>query len=272
MRAMIDDISPFAIMGNQAEEIEQINVDNSVSGHASDKAWGDKSNSPKVSNGDSGRKESGSSLEEAEESTEEQGQCDKVEETDMDSIPATNSDSDMDIEPATNNDGIVAGSSDKTYALSAADKPINLCECCLCCFRIQSYEEIGSLYNHIKLKHKTSRICAVCNIKFPDVYKLMLHVAEFHRGNKSLKCRKCKKKFGYHDELKKHIDFCFLSDISDNDLDNSPTRSPQNKKQKLDSSTNSATGMAELVSTMKNTQNTLDKINELINSEPSRFE
>ena len=245
---MIDDISPFAIMGNQTETIEQSNVDDSVGEKSSTHAWGDKS-TPLVRSTDT-------------DAEEEDIQTKCSEDGDISGETESNAKESKD-----------CPRSGKTYAISKDDKPINLMECCLCCFRIQSYEEVLSLYSHIKIKHQTSRVCAVCNIKFPDVYKLMLHVVEFHRGTKSLRCRKCKKKFQYHDELKKHVDYCFLSDISDNEMDDeveaSPTKSPKNKKQKFD---NSATGIAQLVSTMKNTQNTLDKINELINLEPSRFE
>ena len=235
MSANIDDISPFAIMSNQADEIALSNVDTSVCRNSSKSAWGDKSNSPKekdkVSN--SGDKET-----EKESSVSSDYQTDKEDE---------------------------AG---KKYALKKDDKPINLCECCLCCFRIQTLEEIASLYDHVQTKHKSETRCVVCDIKFNDCYALMLHVAEFHRGGKSFRCKNCCENFTYHSELAKHQDFCFLSSESD-DLDESPIKSPLKKKQKFEKS---RPVMPELVNTLKNTQDTLDKIKTLITSEAGPYE
>ncbi|KAL5266291.1 hypothetical protein ACHWQZ_G003644 [Mnemiopsis leidyi] len=229
MSANIDDISPFAIMSNQADKIALSNVDTSVCRTSSKSAWGDKSNSPmeknKVSNSD-----------------------DK----------GTSADKEM------SKDGTLG----KKYALKKDDKPINLCECCLCCFRIQTLEEIASLYEHVQTKHKKETRCVVCDIKFKDCYSLMLHVAEFHRGGKSFRCKNCCENFNYHSELAKHQDFCFLSSESD-DLEDSPINSPQKKKQKFEKS---RPVMPELVNTLKNTQDTLDKIKTLITSEASSYE
>lgn len=229
MSANIDDISPFAIMSNQAEEIALSNVDDSVNVNSSKGAWGDKSNSPKNKGKDK--------IDKKREQVREEEQEDSL----------------------------------TKYALSAADKPINLCECCLCCFRIQTLEEIVSLYNHVKTKHEGECTCAVCDIKFKDVYTLMLHVAEFHRANKCFKCKNCRRSFNHHADLSKHLDFCYLSSDSEDleDLEESPVNSPRKKKTKFEKG---PPGMPELVSTLKSTQNTLDKIKTFITSESSPYE
>ena len=227
MSANIDDISPFAIMGNQVDEIALSNVDNSVKTNTSKSAWGDKSNSPK---------------------DKEKSKSDASD---------TNQEKEVSVRPEKEQE--VEKEGGRKYALSATDKPINLCECCLCCFRIQTLEEVVSLYNHVQTKHGAERRCVVCDIKFKDVYALMLHVAEFHRGNKSFRCKNCNVSFNHHAELSKHLDFCFLSSESE-DLEESSDNSPRKKSK-------GPPGMPELVNTLKNTQYTLDKIKTFITSE-----
>jgi hypothetical protein len=99
----------------------------------------------------------------------------------------------------------------------------------------------------------------------------MLHVAEFHRGKDSLKCRKCRQTFNHHSELSKHWDFCYLSSESeDMELEETPVRTPRKKqKQKFQKR---QPGMPELVNTLKSTQHTLNKIKTFITSEAGPYE
>ena len=235
MSANIDDISPFTIMSAQADEIALSNVDTTSTTQSSKAAWGDKSNSPK---------EKSLTDKLALLTTPEKSPAQKA-------IPAE--------KPVTKTvDKPTPKSPDKTYAFSTKDTPINLCACCLCCFRIQSLEELPSLYKHIKSQHNTARTCVLCSITYKDVYALMLHVAEFHRAAHVFRCVTCGSRFDYHAELAKHTDMCFMSDVS------SEEGSPVKKRFKRGDSAAGAVIPPELVSTLNKTQDTLNKINEFI--------
>ena len=76
------------------------------------------------------------------------------------------------------------------------------------------------------------------------------------------RCKNCKKNFNYHAELTKHLDFCFQSseEEEEDEEEDSPIKSPKKKRPRIDK-------FPALVNTLKNTQDTLNKISTFIHSE-----
>ena len=137
---------------------------------------------------------------------------------------------------------------------------VDLRHCCLCCFRIQTMEEIASLYSHINTRHGQDKACAACSISFTDVYKLMVHVAQMHPD---FQCCRCKKTFKYHEELKVHSKECILEYESDEEEEDDAMCSTSDTIEPP--SPNSS--RSEYEKTLANSQKTIDRINGILEPE-----
>ena len=144
------------------------------------------------------------------------------------------------------------------YDSSSTQTPINLCQCCLCPFRVHNVQELSSLARHIKDKHQADTSCAVCEKSFEDVYALMLHVAGQHRTSSSFTCKQCDNKFEYHTTLAKHAAVCFaFEDISDIDEE---SEEPPEKRVKYAGYEENLPGMVD------ETDNTLSRIQDFLDA------